>query len=276
MRDADQISVLYEGKIVEEGSHSDLMSKNGTYKRLIEIQNVSGKVPDKNESPDSQNFVEDAPLVDISEKIHDRKDEEEEEEKDDDNLNQQVLVRAFKYNKSEAVYIVLGLIGAAMAGSSWPLSAIVLSKVTARLPLPDNQSDIRFFALMFFVIGCVALVGNILQLGCLGISGNRLTRKIRKETFRSILRQDMSFFDSRENNSGSLTTMLASEAGLVRGVTGDTLGVIAVAISTLGSGLIIAFIGCWRIALSILVVVPGVAVAGVSETTTHEATFELN
>lgn len=63
---------------------------------------------------------------------------------------------------------------------------------------------------------------------------------------------------------GSLTSRLSSEATLVRGLTGDTLGTLAVAISTLGCGLLIAFIYCWRIAAVILALVPGVALAGVS------------
>lgn len=262
VRDADKISLLRAGSIVEQGSHSMLLSMKGAYTRLIEAQNVSGTIGDKKKVSNEE--IDDAyGLVDISDKIHEELSNSPEEDAKEVPINS-VISRAFKYNKSEAGYIVLGLIGAIMAGCSWPLSAIVLSKVTARLQIPNNEGDIRFFALMFFTIGCVALVGNILQLGCLGISGNKLTLKIRKEALRSILRQDMEFFDDRSNSVGALTSRLASEASLVKGITGDTLGVAAVAISTLGSGLIIAFIGCWRIALSILVVVPGVALAGVS------------
>lgn len=38
VRDADRILVLQHGKIVESGSHDELMSKNGTYKLLAETQ----------------------------------------------------------------------------------------------------------------------------------------------------------------------------------------------------------------------------------------------
>lgn len=38
VRDADRILVLQHGKIVENGSHDELMSKNGTYKLLAETQ----------------------------------------------------------------------------------------------------------------------------------------------------------------------------------------------------------------------------------------------
>lgn len=41
IKDADEIIVLSEGKIVERGSHSDLIDQNGHYKQLIDLQNIS-------------------------------------------------------------------------------------------------------------------------------------------------------------------------------------------------------------------------------------------
>ena len=41
IKDADEIIVLSEGKIVERGNHTDLVEKNGSYKTLINLQNIS-------------------------------------------------------------------------------------------------------------------------------------------------------------------------------------------------------------------------------------------
>ena len=38
VRNADQICVLHDGRIVEQGSHSQLLALGGYYKRLIEMQ----------------------------------------------------------------------------------------------------------------------------------------------------------------------------------------------------------------------------------------------
>ncbi|MCH5219831.1 MAG: ABC transporter ATP-binding protein [Muribaculaceae bacterium] len=41
IRNADLICVLHEGRIVERGSHEDLISLNGYYKRLVDMQNMN-------------------------------------------------------------------------------------------------------------------------------------------------------------------------------------------------------------------------------------------
>ncbi|MGN0233479.1 MAG: ABC transporter ATP-binding protein [Bacteroidaceae bacterium] len=40
IRNADEIYVLHEGRIVEHGSHEDLLGRNGYYKRLTELQQL--------------------------------------------------------------------------------------------------------------------------------------------------------------------------------------------------------------------------------------------
>jgi len=41
---ADKIVVLHEGKIVEQGTHTELMTKNGAYKELYEKQLLAEEV----------------------------------------------------------------------------------------------------------------------------------------------------------------------------------------------------------------------------------------
>jgi subfamily B ATP-binding cassette protein MsbA len=38
IKNADEICVMHEGKIVERGKHEDLISKNGYYKKLHDMQ----------------------------------------------------------------------------------------------------------------------------------------------------------------------------------------------------------------------------------------------
>jgi ABC transporter, ATP-binding protein, msbA family len=38
IRHADEICVLHQGEIVEQGTHEELLNKNGYYKRLNDMQ----------------------------------------------------------------------------------------------------------------------------------------------------------------------------------------------------------------------------------------------
>jgi ATP-binding cassette subfamily B protein len=38
IRNVDRIIVLHKGRIVEQGSHEELLTRNGYYKRLYELQ----------------------------------------------------------------------------------------------------------------------------------------------------------------------------------------------------------------------------------------------
>ena len=40
IRHADEIIVMQEGRIIERGKHDDLLTQNGLYKRLVDMQEV--------------------------------------------------------------------------------------------------------------------------------------------------------------------------------------------------------------------------------------------
>ena len=41
IRNADKIIVIEQGRITEEGTHTELISRKGTYAKLIEMQQLS-------------------------------------------------------------------------------------------------------------------------------------------------------------------------------------------------------------------------------------------
>lgn len=62
------------------------------------------------------------------------------------------------------------------------------------------------------------------------------------------MRQDITFFDLPDNNTGSLTARLSTEAPLVKSIAGENQGRQVQNFSTLVTGLLIAFIlGSWKV-----------------------------
>jgi ABC-type multidrug transport system fused ATPase/permease subunit len=117
-----------------------------------------------------------------------------------------------------------------------------------------------------------------------GISGENLTRRLRSKGFKTMLSQEIGWFDEPDNNIGALTTRLAVEAAAVQGVkfkkknynskrlnqfdstfvkaTGIRIGMVLMNISNFGVGLVIAFYYGWEVTLLILGFVPFMIISG--------------
>ena len=106
---------------------------------------------------------------------------------------------------------------------------------------------------MFAVIGVVSFIANFTQFYGTEKAGARMTRRLRSRLFATLLRQEISWFDKEENAAGALTTRLSSDTAMVQAMAGERLGLIAVSVSTIVTGLVIAFVADWILTLIILV-----------------------
>ena len=69
-----------------------------------------------------------------------------------------------------------GMIGAIISGAIWPIFAVVFSQISAVM-LELDKSKANFWVCMFVVLGAFAAVGNFAMRFCLGVSGERLTKR---------------------------------------------------------------------------------------------------
>ncbi|CAF4972614.1 unnamed protein product, partial [Rotaria sp. Silwood1] len=98
------------------------------------------------------------------------------------------------------------------------------------------------------------------------ISGEALTQRLRAKIFRSLLRQEVAYFDKSENSTGALCTRLSTEASAVQGATGIWIGTMLQNFANLGVGIILAFFYGWALTLIILAFVPFMIIAGFVQT----------
>ena len=80
--------------------------------------------------------------------------------------------------------------------------------------------------------------------------------------FRSMLRQDIAFFDRDENSAGALTSFLSTETKHLSGISGATLGTILLVTTTLVSACIVALAIGWKLALVCIATVPVLLACG--------------
>ncbi|CAG8506586.1 14903_t:CDS:10 [Cetraspora pellucida] len=109
---------------------------------------------------------------------------------------------------------------------------------------------------------------GLMLIGCVGmfmLSGERLTKRLRKLTFEALLKQEIAYFDDEKNGTGVLTSKLAVDATKVEGLSGGLMGTLIQNSFNLTVGFGLAFGFGWKLTLVILAASPAVVIAGFLE-----------
>ncbi|KAA8537503.1 hypothetical protein F0562_027111 [Nyssa sinensis] len=276
IRDVDTIIVLMNGKVVESGTHLELISKGGEYAMLVSLQvsectknpttknsSEMSSISSFQEFPDNQNHQQEFESINTTE-LH----------PSDQNLasssiksNPSVL-DLVKLNAPEWPYAVLGSLGAILAGMEAPLFALGITYIlTAFYSHDDHQikQEVQRVSLIFVGVALITILIYLLQHYFYTLMGERLTARVRLLMFSAILSNEVGWFDLDENSTGSLTSKLAANATLVRSALADRLSTIVQNVALTVTAFVIAFTLSWRIASVIIATYPLLIGASIAE-----------
>ena len=280
IKTADNIVVMTQGRIVEQGTHDELLERRGAYFNLVEAQRISAENENKK-------ALEDAPIDDSDhepdlEKMPSAEKVLTKEKLERLNTEKSVSSMVLKgkapergahyslwtlikavgaFNRKETGLMIVGLIFSVVAGAGNPTQSVFFAKALVSLSLPPSmydkvRHDASFWSLMYLMLAFTQIIGYSVQGVAFAICSQRLIRRARDQSFRAMLRQDITWFDREENTAGALTSFLSTETTHLAGMSGATLGTILVVSTTLFGAIILAVSIGWKLGLVCSATIP--------------------
>ncbi|KAI9293023.1 P-glycoprotein [Neoconidiobolus thromboides FSU 785] len=267
---ADKIIVFDQGKVVETGDHKSLIELNGVYNKLVQSQmiHLNDKEIEKEEKETTinnniNNTIEKSIDNLISIKIESDNQQKTNKNKAIKSTEPIPLIRILKIAFQWKKVLILGIIGAILDGCVFPIFSLLLTEATQlflNLAQPElketAQISINFRCLMFLLLSIGCFIAGFLKNYSFNYIAEKITYKIRGLYFKSLLQQEIGYFDQLENNVGNLTSKLSKEAQDVHGLIGKFLGPLISAIACAIFSLIVAFLNGWKLTLVGLITIP--------------------
>ena len=197
-----------------------------------------------------------------------------------------LILTVLRLNAPEWFYLLLGAISSLAVGGVMPVCefdfivsnlfvhlfiyfkgfALIFSQIFGALAETDlerQEDEIRTYTYAMFLVGVAGAINQIVSSATFAKAGEELTMRIRILSFKSILRQEIGWFDMDENNLGALVTRLSTDAAALKGFSGPTFSTILNAVGALIAALVISFMASWKLSLVVLSFTPLMFVTGI-------------
>jgi ATP-binding cassette subfamily B (MDR/TAP) protein 1 len=298
IKTANNIVVMSNGTIVESGTHDELLGKEGAYYNLVEAQRISAESEEKAAQIYDGPHVDDDEKLRLTLSRSETKSRRGNAVDPDDSNNISKLSRTgtakskssialenrapaekpkfslwelikltASFNKTEKFYMCLGLFFSIIAGGGYPTQAVLFAKSIVAISRPPSEygklrEEANFWSGMYLMLAVVQLITYLSQGLLFGYCSERLVHRARDSAFRTIMRQDISFFDREENSTGALTSFLSTETTHLSGMSGVTLGTLLNVTTTLVAAIALGCAIGWKLALVCTATIPVLLACG--------------
>ncbi|OBT62096.1 hypothetical protein VE03_09020 [Pseudogymnoascus sp. 23342-1-I1] len=290
IKDADNIVVMQEGRIIEQGTHDQLLEAQGAYFRLVEAQKIAQvnaitaeeqaamdaddeKLARHISETTGQDYIEDPDDKNIANKLNRTATEKSQSSvalqkrvpEGEQKYSLWTLIKLVaSFNRKEMHLMFVGLFWAIICGGGNPTQAVFFAKeiLTLSAFVPGSSSapqvlhDSNFWSLMYLMLAIVQFIAFVIQGWAFAFCSERLVHRVRDQAFRTMLRQDIAFFDRDENSAGALTSFLSTETTHIAGLSGATLGTILTVVVTLVAALTVSIAIGWKLSLVVASTIP--------------------
>ncbi|KAH0838901.1 LOW QUALITY PROTEIN: hypothetical protein HID58_090580 [Brassica napus] len=166
---------------------------------------------------------------------------------------------------TDVLLMIVGSVGAIGNGLGFPLMTLLfgdlIDTIGQNLFTNDIVELISKICLKFVYLGLGTFVAAFLQVSCWVITGERQAARIRSLYLKTILRQDIVFFDV-ETNTGEVVGRMSGDTVLILDAMGEKVGKFIQLLATFLAGYALAFVKGWLLTLVMLASIPLLAMAG--------------
>nr|GMC96233.1 putative ABC transporter B family member 8 [Ipomoea batatas] len=263
IRNADLIGVVSGGCIIEHGSHSELMEKNGHYAQMAKLQrqfscadqDQSFASSNARSSAGRQSTAKSSPAVLASPLLI----ESAQKVPTTDHQPSPSFSRLLGLNLTEWKQGLIGSISAVAFGAVQPTYALTIGGMISAFFSPSHeemQARIQKFCLVFALLCLLSITLNLCQHYCFAYMGEHLTRRIRLRMLEKILTFETAWFDEEHNSSGALCARLSNEAAMVKSLVADRVSLLVQAASAVTIAMVMGLVIAWKLALVMIAVQP--------------------
>ncbi|CBF89553.1 hypothetical protein AN0404.2 [Aspergillus nidulans FGSC A4] len=276
IKKADNIIVMRQGKLIEQGSHAELLAADGAYAELVRLQNLNVNASQESASSSARPSLDSTALekernAEVTSVQDDESSTPSPKEKPAD--EEPVTTERSVGSTSKAIAslfrpyslaLLVAIIGAVVIGGTYCGSAVIFGNVVGKLSSCETAESIRhageFWGLMFFVLALIEFFANLISWSLFGWIAEQLIYKVRVLSLRSILEQKLEWHEAR--TPSGLLSLIVKDSNALNGLTGSVICTILSILVNLFAAIIMTHIIAWRIALVCLSVVPLLLGAG--------------
>eukprot|EP01018_Ginkgo_biloba_P025298 Gb_32125 [translate_table: standard] len=167
----------------------------------------------------------------------------------------------------DIILMIIGTVSAVANGLSFPIMSILFGNLTnafgqnAGTDVHKVVHEVSKVALQFVYLAVGAGVVSFFQVACWMCTGERQAARIRRFYLKTIIRQDIAFFDN-EISTGEVIGRMSGDTILIQEAMGEKVGKFIQLISTFVGGFVVAFIKGWKLSLVMLSMIPLLVLAG--------------